>query len=254
MVIFCPGCGAKISAQPTPDSPDVQCPRCKSTFNVDGVKATATAAPPRVRKKKASGGKAAGVLIFVLVLALLGGGTAGVLYLAGVIGSHSSPGPAVKAPVSSSGSTATVTAGWKDFENSEAKFSARFPGDPKRTQRPARGRVRDVAYELEVNGVAYGVVYADLDKAGLTNTTPEQYIEQQHQALANGGKLQSEKSVTLGSYKGKEFVFEVPNQGTAHMRFYAAGRRLYSVLVVGKSRSPAPTDVAALFDSFRILD
>jgi hypothetical protein len=258
MVVYCPGCGAKISAQPTPDNASVSCPRCQSTFTVEGVKASPAAPPvPRLRKKKVGSGRFVGVLIFLIVLLVLGGGTAGVLYYMGVIGSRtpsSSGTTATNLRPTNPGSAAALT-GWKDFENSEAKFSARFPGSPKRTQRTQRGRARDVAFELESNGVAYGVVYADLDKAGLTSTTPEQYIEQQQQALSGGGKhLQSEKAVTLGPYKGKEFVVDVPGQKTAHMRFFAAGRRLYSVLVLGKSRAPEPNEVAALFDSFRILD
>src|SRR4051812_20254015 len=81
MVVYCPGCGAKISAQPTPDNPEVRCPRCQSTFNVEGVKPSPQAPPaPRLRKKKTGGGTGVGVLILVLVLLVLGGGTAGVLY------------------------------------------------------------------------------------------------------------------------------------------------------------------------------
>jgi hypothetical protein len=249
MIVYCPGCGAKISAQPTPENPQAQCPRCQSTFNVEGVKPTSAAPPaPRLRKKKASGGKGVGVLIVVLVLLVLGGGTAGVLYYTGVIGPRSEG----NARPSNPGSAAVPT-GWQEFENSEAKFSAHFPAAPKRTPR-THGRVRDVAFEVETNGVAYGVVYADLDQAGLRSTTPEQYIDQQHQALSGGGKLQGGKNITLGSYKGKEFVVETPGQKTAHLRFYAAGRRLYSVLVVGKGRSPEPSEVAGLFNSFRILE
>ena len=58
MVVFCPGCGAKISVQPETPGGDVQCPRCHSTFPTAGVKSATDVPPPkRFRPKKAGRSK-----------------------------------------------------------------------------------------------------------------------------------------------------------------------------------------------------
>ena len=55
-----------------------------------------------------------------------------------------------------------------------------------------------------------------------------------------------------GTVKGKEFTADVPGHGTATMRFFVSGRRLYKLMVVGTGKSPEPHDVAKFLDSFRI--
>src|SRR5262249_1375635 len=117
MVAFCPGCGAKISVDPSPDRPDVQCPRCRSAFSTAGLKPAADAPPPRFRKKKQGGGKLGGVLLLAGVLLALAGGTAGVLYFTGAFGrrtitsgSTTSPGSPPAVPV------------WQEYVNQDGKF------------------------------------------------------------------------------------------------------------------------------------
>jgi hypothetical protein len=260
MVVYCPGCGAKIDALPSPNNPYVQCPRCQSKFSTAGVKAAPDAPPrPALRKKKKPGrGKFVGVFIFLLVLLVLGGGTAGVLYYTGAFGPRSSGSSSISEGTAKTGpSGKVVTDGWKELAPSEAKFRALLPGSPRRKERNERvrgSRVRDVEFAAEQGDVVYQVVYANMDQTGLRSLTPEQFIDQQRQQLAGSSKLVGEKDVTAGPYKGKEFEVDVPGQGRVYMRFFAAGRRLYSVAVAGKGRSPDPAEVAAFFDSFQILD
>lgn len=240
MVVFCPSCGSKISVEFAVPGGDVECPRCHSRFATSGLKSAADAPQPkRFRPKKAGRGKLGTFLIVFVSLLILGGGTTAILYFTGVI----------HFPGSRSVSGVSSPPGWREFESSEAHVRGIFPGEPKRTVR----RTKDVAFEMEKNGVAYGIVFADLDQANARNKTPEQIIQQQHDQWAAGkkGKLVSEKTVTAGSYKGKEFVVDLPS-GQAHLRYFADGRRLYTVIVVGKTNSPDPADVAAFFDAFAI--
>src|SRR5688572_8502068 len=126
MVVFCPGCGSKISVQPATPGGDVACPRCHSSFSTAGVKdATAAPAPRRFKPKKAGRSKLGGVLIALAVLLVLGGGTAGVLYYTGHLGRwFSGVGP-------SGGGTATQPA-WQEYANAEGRFRVLFPGTPTR--------------------------------------------------------------------------------------------------------------------------
>ena len=58
--------------------------------------------------------------------------------------------------------------------------------------------------------------------------------------------------MSQGDYKGREIVAEIAGKGTVHMRYFAAGKRLYTVMIVGKSKPASDADVARLFDSFQI--
>jgi hypothetical protein len=246
MVVFCPSCGSKISVEPARPGGNVECPRCKSTFATAGLKSAADAPPPkRFRPKNPNRRKLGGVLIVTALLLIFGGAAAG-LYYSGLFRSRSSN---TTIGGTGSGSDSSTRPGWKYFESSEAHVRGIFPGEPRRHVRPTK----DVEFRLEKDGVAYGIVFADLDQAHVQNKTPEQIIQQQHDqwAVGNKGKLVSEKEVTAGVYKGKEFVVELPS-GKAYMRYFAAGRRLYTVIAIGKAGPPNPADVTAFLDAFAI--
>jgi hypothetical protein len=254
MVVFCPSCGAKISAEPRPGTTTITCPRCQSTFSTAGLKsAPDAAAPQRFRKKKPPRGKLAGVGILLLVLLLLGGGTAAVLYFTGLLGRGTGSTGGASGP----GGAPTATAPtWLDYVSAEGKFRVLFPGAPTRevvpTGRSKSSRPRAVSFTAETPEVAYSVAYEDFDKDGAA----EQFIQRQHEELAGnrGGKLLDEKDVAAGPSKGKEFTVEVPGRGTARIRFLAAGRRLYKLTALGKTHPPDPAETAKFFDSFQITE
>jgi hypothetical protein len=259
MVVFCPGCGAKISAEPRPGATTVTCPRCRSTFSTAGLKSAPDApAPQRFRKKKSPRGKLAGVGILLLVLLLLGGGTAAVLYFTGLLGRWTGSAGGVSGP----GGTPTATAPtWLDYVSAEGKFRVLFPGAPTRETIPPPGRSKSakprvVFFTAEAADVKYSVAYEDFDQSGPGADTPEQFIQKQHNQLAGGrgGKLLDEKDVALGPHKGKELMVEVPGEGTARIRFFAAGRRLYKLTALGKTHPPDPGETAKFFDSFQITE
>src|SRR5947209_918716 len=118
MVVFCPGCGSKISVQPESPGGTVECPRCHSTFATAGLKSAEDAPPPkRFRPKNAGRGKLGGVLILLGVLLALGGATAAALYFTGVIRFPGSTSGGAGGGTKSGGGPATK-AGWKEFESS----------------------------------------------------------------------------------------------------------------------------------------
>jgi hypothetical protein len=257
MVVFCPGCGAKISAWPGPDNPDVQCPRCHSSFSTAGLKPAADAPPPRRFRKKTSGGsQLAGALILLAVLTMLGVGTAAVLYVTGAFGRGSSGSAGAPVPSGLKSAPAPV---WQEYVNPEGKFRILFPGTPTREvfSRPGRSKaakVKITSFTAETPDVTYSVAYDDFDPP--RTDAPEQFLQRQHDELTagRGGKLVSAKDVAAGSHNGKELVVEVPNRGTAHMRFVVAGRRLYKLTALGAHRPPEAAEVAKFFDSFQIME
>ncbi|HEY1378475.1 MAG TPA: hypothetical protein VGF55_16875 [Gemmataceae bacterium] len=254
MVIFCPGCGAKISAEPTTPGGDVECPRCHSRFSTAGIKSAADAPPPkRFRPKKAGRGKLAGVLIALAVLLVLAGGAAAVLYFTGAFGRWFGTSGNV-----TGGSAGPVQPTWQEYANAEGRFRVLFPGTPTRDTIPSPSKLKPgakpkvVSFTVETPDAVYSVAYEDFDAK---ERLPEQFVENQRAELSagRGGKLVTEKDVTAGTHKGKEFVVEVPGRGTAYLRFFADGRRLYKVMAVGAGgKAPDPAAVAKVFDSFQI--
>jgi hypothetical protein len=253
MVVFCPGCGSRISVEPASPGGDVECPRCHSTFPTAGVKDAGNAPQPkRFRPKKAGGGKLAAAGIVFAVLLVMAGGAAGVLYYTGVLNRWFGGSPAA----SSSGG-AVVQPTWQEYINADAKFRVLFPGTPTRDTIPppsklkAGAKPRIVSFTAETPDVTYSVIHEDFDTK---SDSPEQALDKHRADMAagRGGKLVSEKDVVSGTYKGKEFVVEAPNRGTAHIRYFPVGRRLYKVMALGTQRPPEASEVAKFFDSFQI--
>jgi hypothetical protein len=245
MVVFCPGCGSKISVEPESPGGNVECPRCHSTFATAGLKSGDDAPPPkRFRPKKAVRSKLAVVAIVASVLLVTLGGAAAALYFTGHLGRWF-------------GGSGSITGGpnqpsWQEYSNAEGRFRVLFPGTPTREISRLRtgAKATIVSFTAVTPDVTYSVAFEDF----VGQESPEQFVEKQRSDLTagRGGKLIGEKDVTVGQYKGKEFVVEVPKQGTAHIRFIVAGHRLYKAMAVGAHKPPDAGDVAKFFDSFRI--
>jgi hypothetical protein len=235
MIVFCPGCGTRISAAPSPLDPEgtVNCPKCKSRFATAGVNANASLSEPKRKlRPKKKGGAGIAIAISLLALALLGGATWAVIHF-GLIGSWSAT------HTGGSGAKASGSTEWKEFTSTEGKFRVMLPGAPTRKVRSSK----DVEFGLETPDAKIGVVFADL---------PEKAKPEKFMVPPSGSKILSDKEVTQGDYAGRDIVAEIPNHGTAHMRFLSAGKRLYTVMIVGKGRSLSDSEVARVLDSFQI--
>jgi hypothetical protein len=102
---------------------------------------------------------------------------------------------------------------------------------------------KEVEYSLETPDAKIGVVYADLSE----KDKPEK-----HMVAPPGSKMLGEKEITHNNLTGREIVAEVPGHGIAHLRFFKSGNRLYTVMIVGKNKPPAESEIARVFDSFQI--
>jgi hypothetical protein len=235
MIVFCPGCGTRISAAPSPLDTEgaVTCPKCKSRFATAEVNANASLSEPKrkLRPKKKSGA-GIGIAIGVLALALIGGTIWAVMHFG--LGGASSTTHTGGSAANSSNSTE-----WREFTSAEGKFRVMLPGAPTRKVRPSK----DVEFGLETSDAKIGVVFADLPE----KSKPEKYM-----VPPSGSKVLSDKVVTQGDYPGRDIVADVPQHGTIHMRFLTTGKRLYTVMIVGKGRSLSDSEVARVLDSFQI--
>ena len=235
MIVFCPGCGTRISANPSPleTNPTVTCPKCKSQFATSGVNASANLAEPKRKlkpKKKENGAR--NRHHDLRFRDRRGGRRLRAAFYWGLFG---------KSSASHAGGAITTHGAteWHEFTSADGKFKVMLPGDPIRKTRSSK----EVEYGVETPDAKIGVVYADLPE----KTKPEKYM-----VAPPGSKVLKEADVAQGDYKGRDIVAEVPNQGTVHMRFLTTGKRLYTVMIVGKSKPPAQAEVARVLDSFQI--
>lgn len=254
MIVFCPGCGSKISVAANSPGGEVNCPSCKSNFSTAGVKSAADAAPPRRFRPKKSGNKVvARVAIAVSVLLVALGGATAILYYTGHISRW--------IPANVAGSLSGAISGgpsWHEYTSTEGRFRVNFPGTPTREAHPVSGTTAGakhvaVSFSADTPEVKYSVSFEDFDHR---SDTPAQFIDRQKAVITKraGYKIGSETEVALGKHKGKEYVIEHPVTGTAHVRFFAVGSRLYKLTVYAPQRPVQATESAKLFDSFQVIE
>ena len=235
MIVFCPGCGARISAPQTPLDGEgvVTCPKCRSQFPTAGVRTDAARSEPKrkFRPKKQSSGAGVGVALTSIVLLLLGGGAFALFHF----GVFDRTPPRMTTATTAPGGAIT----WQEFTSADGKFKVLLPSAPTRKPRSAK----ETEYSLETPEFKIGVVYANLSE----KDKPEKFM-----VAPSGAKVISEKDVTVDGHPGRDIIAEVSGHGVAHMRFVNAGKRLYTILMVGKSKPASDADVALVFDSFQV--
>lgn len=254
MIVFCPGCGSKISVAANSPGGEVNCPSCKSTFSTAGVKSAANAAAPRRFRPKKSGNKGWTRLAIAMSILLvsLGGATA-ILYYTGHLNRWIPTNVA-----SSLGGALSGGASWHEYTSTEGKFRVNFPGTPTREAHPVSGTTAGakhvaISFTSDTPDVKYSVSFEDFDHR---SDTPAQFIDRQKAAITKraGYKIGGETEVALGKHKGKEYVIEHPVSGTAHVRFFAVGNRLYKLTAYAPKRPVQATESAKLFDSFQVIE
>jgi hypothetical protein len=91
------------------------------------------------------------------------------------------------------------------------------------------------------------------DKASEKKAADILYLRGQRTGIVNGvkGKLIEEKEIKCGEFQGLEFVVQASN-ATLRCRAYVSGKRIVTLMVVGKDADAVRTDDAKKFlDSFK---
>jgi hypothetical protein len=106
---------------------------------------------------------------------------------------------------------------WKSFTSKDGGFSVLLPGQPTIIEEQAKaGKVRKFVAENLVQGVVYMVIYSNKG----TND---------FQMIAQNGRMVSQRSISLQSYRGQERIYESAKDIIKH-RTYFAGKRVYQVV------------------------
>jgi hypothetical protein len=141
---------------------------------------------------------------------------------------------------------------WKEYVYATDGFAISSPVAPvmqKRTRPAASGDIEAHFYLTQVESGLFIVIYAPL--APGDQRTQEQVLQDTRKGVGNA-KLLSEKSISLGNYRGIELETD---DGQHHQqgRYYVIDHRLYSLAVSVPSGKEFPAETERWTKSFRIV-
>jgi hypothetical protein len=149
---------------------------------------------------------------------------------------------------------------WKPFSSQEGGFRVLLPGTPSQNKDNVNTQVGSIPVNLffvDRPEAFYGVAYADfpgntpINSNELNQALPQlasKYIDNM------GGKVVSQKTVSLGNISGKEIRVRFPQGVIARWRVYAVNKRLYEVVVVTDKESSLTKSIEGFFKSFQLLN
>jgi hypothetical protein len=148
----------------------------------------------------------------------------------------------------------TQVGSWQKFRFPEGRFTVALPQKPiESSEKDADG---DISYLYKVERDEDFYVISHIDIATLTQLPPNgvrEILQKMPVDLVKsiGGKLVSNKKITLRKNPGQEFDFlmqaggkEIPGKG----RIYVIGTRVYTLISVG-----TPKDMSRFVNSFNLL-
>ena len=152
----------------------------------------------------------------------------------------------------SAGCKGPIGAEWKRYRYAADGFSAEFPAEPKASPNDDHSGTR-YSTSMENDNFAYFVEKAALP-ANL-NKTPEQVFEGYANGAAGGtnSKIKSQKSISMGSHPGREFVLE-NDKVVMQFRLYLVGKNLYQVLVVASTSKASRAQTDRFLNSFDLIE
>jgi hypothetical protein len=142
---------------------------------------------------------------------------------------------------------------WRDYRSNDAPYAVLFPGKPATQTRSIKLDQLDVNMTMaaaEVDGVIFAVGSAQLQDAALAPAA----VEAMKTALVNniGATVTSSKSNAAGA-------LDVEANGTQNGepmrligRFIAKDKRIYQVIVMGRSKSIVQDHVETYLSSFKL--
>ena len=142
---------------------------------------------------------------------------------------------------------------WRNYKSSEGRFSIDVPVPPKQTktvQESFIGSVTNHIFTSLHDDSKYTVDYSEIPSFAVDFAGADTIIDHAKGAVAmqTMAKVKSSENISVGKYKGKKFVFELPKhpgkpQRTAVAYIVLVGDRLYVVdAEVPVSEGPDDTD------------
>jgi hypothetical protein len=151
------------------------------------------------------------------------------------------------------------SASWKEVANKDGGFVVLMPGtavSQTESLRTPSGPIDLVMYivERKKEETVYIAMFCEMPENVFKMGTDEQRLDyaRKRAVASTKGKLVSEKKIKLGTYPGRELVFELENKGQVRQRVYAVKDKLYQLLVSGPREQTTSKDADRFLDSFKL--
>ncbi len=148
---------------------------------------------------------------------------------------------------------------WEVFSSPKGSFSVQMPGTPtenKQTMNTPTGVIDIHMFILEQKGCAcYIVSYNDYPDSLIKTSSADQILDGARDGTIekSKGKLQSEVSISINTYPGRELQVYGPHGKFAiRTRIYLVKNRLYQVGVVTSTEKSVSSDTNKFLNSFKI--
>ncbi|MBE9130235.1 MULTISPECIES: hypothetical protein [unclassified Coleofasciculus] len=149
---------------------------------------------------------------------------------------------------------------WKPFSYTEGGFRILLPGTPDEQRRtidtPRGGIPMRIFSVLRGNEALYGVAYADLPANGVPNSrNVNEFLRGEAASFAEGfgGRLLSQRTISLGGFPGREFRVQLSDGRIGIGKSYIVNERFYQVFVLtGQERNLTKT-IEGFFKSFQLV-
>ena len=152
------------------------------------------------------------------------------------------------------------SAGWREFAPEEGRFSILVPRTPRETTETVEtemGTHDEHTFTVIHGDIAYIVNYGDYPQS-LRNVDSRAMLDALRDGAVEsvGGKLLSERAISVDGYPGREVKIKVSNDSeTAIMqvRIYIVRNRLYYIYTIAPETRASSPDVKKFLDSFKLL-
>jgi hypothetical protein len=150
-----------------------------------------------------------------------------------------------------------TTANWRDFSNTEGKFTVRMPGAPKEetnTIKTDSGEITIHLFGIPIGDTDYIVAYSDYPTDLVVSKGPTGILDSARDgAISNTkGTLITDESIELNGFPGKLLIVGSPDgKGIAQAKIFLVGNRLYQVFVAAEKDAAYSEENLAFLDSFQ---
>jgi hypothetical protein len=150
--------------------------------------------------------------------------------------------------------------GWTSFTSPEGRFTVLMPAKPKtevKNTDTAQGNLPLYLYSASNDNAYFLISYNDFPNVNESNVQAALEAGRTGAIESMGGKLISERKISLGSYPGLEFSAKAVSEGSeiiANARLYFVGHRLYQLLVLAYKPHADSPDIQKFLTAFELTN
>jgi hypothetical protein len=145
---------------------------------------------------------------------------------------------------------------WPWFKSTEENFTISMPGEPKQERTSVRGPFGNShhIYSIESNGISYTLSYSAFEYPATQPQEIKRILDfaRDMVLMVTGGKVLSDKDISLESFPGREVRIE-KNKQIWTLHAYVVKGRMYQLLTTEPKAKEQSPNTTKFFASFKLL-